>query len=196
MKKEKINIKELINRFIPTVKKIIEYIKKVEFKSKMKLIGEIIVIILILCLLKLPFSIVRDLIISAFFSVKISSELLMDAIYLLFGVPYFLLAVYLFIKTIVTRYENIEVIKNIDNKNENLEAQEESRISNISNTSNTSNTSPVVNTDNTVITSNSAIEESKEVANIPLQSIEPIPNTNLENQVPINNEQENNIDNS
>lgn len=112
MKKEKINIKELINRFIPTVKKIIEYIKKVEFKSKMKLIGEIIVIILILCLLKLPFSIVRDLIINAFFSVKIASELLMDAIYLLFGIPYFLLAIYLLIKTIVTRYENIEVPSN------------------------------------------------------------------------------------
>lgn len=126
MKKEKINIKELINRFIPTVKKIIEYIKKVEFKSKMKLIGEIIVIILILCLLKLPFSIVRDLIINAFFSVKISSEFLMDAIYLLFGIPYFLLAIYLFIKTIVIRYENIEVkedvlsLKEQDNKVEEV----------------------------------------------------------------------------
>lgn len=176
-KKTKLSIKKLGNKFIPTIKKIFGYLKRSDFNSKMKLIGEIIVLILVLCLLKLPFSIVRDMIINAFFSVKISSTILMNSIYLLFGLPYYILIIYLFVKTIVTRYEKLEV-------------KEESKLNNINNTSSTPNS------DNKDNTNNNTIEEEKEAANIPLQSMERTPNTNLENPISINNEQENNINNS
>lgn len=116
---KKISIKELSKKFIPTIKKIFNYLKKADFNSKLKLIGELIVLILLLCLLKLPFSVVRDLIINAFFSVEIANTLLMNMLYIVFGLPYYLLAIYLFIKIIVTRYENLEVKEDISLPNEN-----------------------------------------------------------------------------
>lgn len=124
-KKQKISIKELSKKFIPTIKKIFSYLKRSDFNSKIKLIGEIVVLVLLLCLLKLPFSIARDIIINAFFSVKISSTLLMNTIYLLFGLPYILLVIYLFVKTIVTRYENIEMKENTNTSNTQAEETNE-----------------------------------------------------------------------
>lgn len=108
-KKQKLNLKEIGTKFIPTIKKIFIYLKKAEFNKKMKLIGEVLVIIILLCLLKLPFSIVRDLIINAFFSVEIANKLLMNMIYIIFELPYLILVIYIFMKMIVTKYENIEV---------------------------------------------------------------------------------------
>lgn len=173
MEKKKISIKELSKKFIPTIKKIINYFKKSDFNSKMKLLGEIVVLILLLCLLKLPFSIVRDLIINVFFSVEIANTLLMNMLYIVFGLPYYVLAIYLFVKTIVTRYENLEVKENKSN--------------NISNTNNIDNTS----------TSNTAIEEKKEdVENTTRPVVETISTTVIENTTSTNNEQGDNINNS
>lgn len=194
-KKQKISIKELSKKFIPTIKKIFSYLKRSDFNSKMKLIGEIVVLILLLCLLKLPFSIVRDLIINAFFSVKISSTLLMNTIYFLFGIPYILLVIYLFVKTIATRYENLEV-------------KEEGKISNTDNmtdTNNTYDTYDTYNTDDAIDTSNTSnistnitlTEEKNEIKeDVPLQNIETTPTTVIENPIATNNEQEDNINNS
>ncbi len=108
-KKQKLNLKVIWKKFIPTIKKIFIYLKKAEFNKKMKLVGELLVIIILLCLLKLPFSIVRDMIINAFFSVEIANKLLMNMLYIIFELPYLILAIYMFMKMIVTKYENIEV---------------------------------------------------------------------------------------
>ncbi len=108
-KKQKLSLMELCTKFIPTIKKIFNYLKKVEFNKKMKLIGELFIIIVLLCLLKLPFSIARDLIINVFFSVEIANKLLMNMLYIIFELPYLILVIYMLMKMIVTKYENIEV---------------------------------------------------------------------------------------
>lgn len=168
MEKKKLSVKELSKKFIPTIKKIINYFKRNDFNSKMKLLGEIVVLVLLLCLLKLPFSIVRDLIINVFFSVEIANTLLMNMLYIVFGLPYYVLTIYLFVKTIVTRYENLEVKENKSN--------------NISSTNNN-------NIDNTS-TSNTAIEEKKEnVENTTMPAVETISTTVIENTTSTNNEQ-------
>lgn len=113
-KKQKLSLKELCTKFIPTIKKIFSYLKKVEFNKKMKLIGELFIIIVLLCLLKLPFSIARDLIINVFFSVEIANKLLMNMLYIIFEIPYLILVIYMLMKMIVTKYENIdEIIKDV-----------------------------------------------------------------------------------
>lgn len=113
-KKQKLSLKELCTKFIPTIKKIFSYLKKVEFNKKMKLIGELFIIIVLLCLLKLPFSIARDLIINVFFSVEIANKLLMNVLYIIFEIPYLILVIYMLMKMVVSKYENIdEIIKDV-----------------------------------------------------------------------------------
>lgn len=113
-KKQKLSLKELCTKYIPTIKKIFSYLKKVEFNKKMKLIGELFIIIVLLCLLKLPFSIARDLIINVFFSVEIANKLLMNVLYIIFEIPYLILVIYMLMKMVVSKYENIdEIIKDV-----------------------------------------------------------------------------------
>lgn len=159
-KKTKKNLKELSSKFVPTLKNIFIYMKKVNFNRKMKVIGDLILLIVLLCILKLPFSVIRDLIINAFFSVEIANTLLMNMLYLLFGIPYYILVIYLFVKNIVNKYENLEVGNNITNneiqdnssilkendisKNEEVSfssSEEKNELSNISNDTNVNNNS-------------------------------------------------------
>ena len=106
-KKKKRSLKQLGQEFIKTVKEVGTYITKRPFKDIATVIGEILVLVILLCLLKIPFSLIRDVFINMLFSMEIKSTMIMNLLYFVFGLPYYILAIYLFIKLFTDRYHDI-----------------------------------------------------------------------------------------
>lgn len=106
-KEKKLTIKELILEFKKTLKEVSVFLSKKDFKSILMFLGEVLVIIFLLCLIKIPFSLVRDFIINFLLSVEIQGKGIMNLLYGVFSIPYYLIVIYLFIKIFVKRYANI-----------------------------------------------------------------------------------------
>lgn len=106
-KKKKRSLKELMEQFIQTIKEVGTYFTKKPFKDILLLVGEILVIIILLCLLKIPFSLIRDVFINVLFSMEVQSKLIMNLLYVIFGLPYYIMAILLFMKLFVDRYHDI-----------------------------------------------------------------------------------------
>jgi uncharacterized membrane protein YjgN (DUF898 family) len=97
----------MIKNFIKTCKELYKYFTKCGSKELFVKIGEILLILIFLCFLKIPFVLIRDVIINSMFSMSFSNDTIMNVIYLVFDLPYYLLALFLFMKIIVDRYKDI-----------------------------------------------------------------------------------------
>lgn len=106
-KKKKRSLKQLGQEFFETAKEVGTYVTKRSFKEIATVIGEILVLVILLCLLKIPFSLIRDVFINMLFSMEIKSTMLMNLLYFIFGLPYYIIAIYLFIKLFTDRYHDI-----------------------------------------------------------------------------------------
>lgn len=107
VKKKRRNLKQLVQEFIETIKEVGTYVTKRTFKEIATVIGEILVLIILLCLLKIPFSLVRDVFINILFSMEVKSKMIMNLLFIIFGLPYYILVIFLFIKLFTDRYHNI-----------------------------------------------------------------------------------------
>ena len=97
-----------MNKFINTFKEIIKYCSKANIKSLAKLLGELVILVLIITIFKLPFIMIRDFGIELFTSLGLEfNKYILLGWNILFELSYLIIGIMIFINIINKRYENI-----------------------------------------------------------------------------------------
>ena len=101
-------MKETFKRFKKSINEIVKYTSKVGLKQLFYFFLEMIVIVLIIATFKLPFILIRDLGLDYFTSMAFEFTKVTLTIWnMVWDVSYTLIGIYMFMKIVGKRYENL-----------------------------------------------------------------------------------------